>query len=381
MSTEIIGHSDSILPEILLMLPTKSFIRFKLISKQWLSLISDNHFLSRYIRLHSPSLSGLFLVPQHQNENDENPIEYISLQKCRSKAPVIPFFNFRNIKMLQSCNGLLLTCHGKKHYVFNPTTEKSEFIPTCPNQFMNDQGPEIVFSPTVSTYYSLAFDPKKSPYYKIICLKKSGNTCIIVVYSSDSKLWILSTTPEFPAPRDIDFSKAVYCNGAVHWTKRTSRGLYFDTQTELVNQMPELPRKEQYSCEYFGHSGGRLYCVFTMEGLHYYELFEMKKDYSTWVLKNRIELDVLAFKFPKMAREINYQNPHFKYQCQVLSVFHSRNGKVLKIIMSIPDEIIVHNCKKKTSWKIYNSRLSTKDRRLWYNVYCVYEYFESLYPL
>ncbi|KAK9668016.1 hypothetical protein RND81_13G029100 [Saponaria officinalis] len=364
-SPEIIGHNDYMLPEILLKLPLQSLISFKLVSKQWLSLISDNHFLLRYTNLHPPSLSGLFLVPQQRNKDNRNQIEYIPFNESRSEAA--------------PCNGLLLTCHGRKHYVFNPTTEKSKLVPTCPDQFVNKHGVEVVFPRTVASYYSLAFDPELSPHYKIICIKKSGNTFNIAIYSSDTAIWRLTKSPEFPAPQDIDFSKAIYCNGAVHWTKRTPRGLYIDIDNELVNYMPELPRKEQYSCEYFGHSRGRLCCVFTMEGLHYYEIFEMETDYSTWVLKGRVELDALAFKFPKM--EINYWNAHFKYQCHVLSVVHSNNGKVPKVILSIPDEIIAHNCKKKTTSKIHDSRLSTQDRRLWYNVYCVHDYFESLYPL
>jgi len=173
----------------------------------------------------------------------------------------------------------------------------------------------------------------------------------------------------------------VYCNSAVLWTKRTKRGLYFDVEKEEINHMPKLPRKEHYSCEYFGESKGYIHCVFTMEGLHYYELFEMEKDYSSWFLKSKIELDALAFNFPKMTKEINYQNPRFRYQCHVLSVLRGRNGKVVKIILSIPGEVIAYNCKKKTAWKICNSKLEAKDRRLWYGVYDAYDYFETLSPV
>ncbi|XP_074303785.1 F-box protein At5g07610-like [Silene latifolia] len=341
-SGEIIGHNDGILSEILLPLTTKQLTGFKLVAKQWRSLISDHHFLSRYTLRHPPSLSGLFLVPQHQNENDENLIEYIPLQKSHSLATAIHFLNFRSIKIIQSCNGLLLTCHGQKLYVFNPTTGKSQLIPNCPNQVLN-KNLEIPFSPYSSTYYSLAFDPKKSIHYKIICIEKSEDKCRIATYSSNIKLWRLSKTREFSAPRDVDFSKAIYCNGVIHWTRRTPRGVYFEIEKELINQIPEIPRKEQYSCEYFGQSKGRLYSVFTMEGLHYYELFEMERDYSTWVFKCWIDLDELAFKFPKMGRGISYQNALFKYPCHVLSVVHSRNGKIPKVIMSIPGEIIAYN--------------------------------------
>ncbi|KAJ8436323.1 hypothetical protein Cgig2_005247 [Carnegiea gigantea] len=349
-SAETIGHNEDILTKILLHLPAKPVTNFKLVSKQWLSLISSPQFLRR------------------------------------------------NVKILQSCNGLLLfsttttqyglyrnkivSFHGQELYVLNPTTQKSKLLPRCPDQIVSEEGLELNFSATSPPCYTLAFDGTTSSHYKVICVRKTArDRHKIVVYSSESKLWRLSKALDFLAPRDIDFKGGVYCNRAVHWTKRTHRGLYFDVENEEINHMPELPRKEHYSCEYFGQSKGCLYCVFTMEGLHYYELFEMEKDYSSWFLKSKIELDALAFNFPKMTKEINYQNPRFKYQCHVLSVLRGRNGKVVKIILSIPGEIIAYNCKKKTSWKICNSRLKPKDRRLWYGVYDAYEYFETLYPV
>lgn len=356
-SAEIIGHNEHMLCTMLLHLPIKSLFRFKLVSKQWRSLLSSSHFVSRYNLLHPPLLSGLFLVPKCWNEVEHNQIEYISLGQNQSN---VPGFNFSNIKLLQSCNGLLLYSDQEgKHSVLNPITRESKLLPS---------------STTSSPYYSLVFDPTISPHYKIICVEETyHNKYKISMYLSNSNSWISisSNVPDFLAPRDIDFTSGIYCNGSIHWTKRTPRGLYFNVEKDTLSLMPECPRQEQYSCEYFGHSSGYLHCVFTMERLRYYELFEMKKDYSAWDFKCRIEINM----------EFNYQNPQFMYKCHVLSVFRGQNREVLEIIMSIPGEVIAYDCKKKTYRKMYESKLSAKDKKIWYGIYHVYECFESLYPV
>ena len=368
-SAESIGYNSYLLNLILLHLPAESLARLKFVSKLWHSEISSPHFVKRYNNVHPPSVSGLLLIPKHQNDNKNSLVEHISLGQNQS---YIHPLNFRNIKLLHSCNGLFLCFHRKDHsyYVFNLTTRQKKRIPGCPD----------VISTNLS-YYSLAFDPKISPHYRIICVAETEyyNRYKIYVYSSESGHWTPSKETAFPAPADIDFSSAIYCNGSVHWAKRVKRGLYYNIMKDTLHHMPESPREEQYSCEYIGHSGGRLHSVFTMEGLHYYEVFEMEKDYSTWNLTCRVNLNVLAVEFPKMMMDIRFDDPRFMYQCQVLSILKDQDGDIERIIMSIPGEVIVYDFKKKSSWKI--CKTSEKDKVLWYGIYHVFEYFESISPV
>uniref|UniRef100_A0A7C9CU39 F-box domain-containing protein n=1 Tax=Opuntia streptacantha TaxID=393608 RepID=A0A7C9CU39_OPUST len=102
-AAETIGHSIDILTQILLPLPAKPLTNFKLVSKQWLSMISRPHFLSRYTVLHPPLLSGLFLVPKDRNKFNEDQIQHICLNQNRSNyAPVCPPFK------LQECQGFTI---------------------------------------------------------------------------------------------------------------------------------------------------------------------------------------------------------------------------------------------------------------------------------
>ncbi|XP_021768512.1 F-box protein At5g07610-like [Chenopodium quinoa] len=373
-SAETIANHEYLVGEFSLHLNVKPLISFRKVSSLWRLLFSSKCFVSRYNRLHPPSLSGLLLVPKYRTKKENDQIEYICLgDQNESVTPVFPFKDMTNVTLLQSSNGLLLYCKGEKYYVFNPSIQEKILLPSC----LGD------FSPTSPLYCSLAFDPLISQHYKIIGLTKTRNNSMykIFIYSSESNLWTPSKAPEFSAPRDIDFTSGIYCNGSVHWTKRTKRGLYFDIEKETINDMPENPRQEQYSCEYFGHSKGYLCCLFTMESLPYYELFEMKKDYSAWDFKCKIELDVLASQFPKMSMKTNSRNPHFLYQCHVLSVFRGHNGEFEEIIMSIPGEVIAYNCKEKTSRQIYKSRKSEKEKKIWYGIYQVYDFVESISPV
>ncbi|XP_021757497.1 F-box protein At5g07610-like [Chenopodium quinoa] len=371
-SAETIAHDQDLLGEVSVRSSVKLLISFRKASTLWRLWFSSLYFVSRYNHLHPPSLSGLLLVPKYRTKKDDQ-IEYICLgDQNESITPVFPFEDMTNVTLLQSCNGLLLCCKGEKYYVFNPSIKEKKLLP-------------IDFSPVSPVYYSLVFEPSISPHYKIIGLtktrKNSNSMYKIFIYSSESNLWSPSKAPEFSAPGDIDFTSGIYCNGSVHWTKRVKRGLYFDIEKETINDMPENPRQEQCSCEYFGHSKGYLYCLFTMEGLHHYELFEMKKDYSAWDFKCKIELNELALHFPKMSMKTYPRDPHFMYQCHVLSVFRGHNGEFEEIIMSIPGEVIAYNCKEKTSRKIYKSRKSEKEKKVWYGIYQVYDFVESISPV
>lgn len=54
-------------------------------------------------------------------------------------------------------------------------------------------------------------------------------------------------------------------------------------------------------CKHFGKSQGCLHYVVGYEGPHYYEVFKMKRDYSGWILKFKINLQVVASDFPIVA--------------------------------------------------------------------------------
>ncbi|GJU36975.1 protein N-terminal asparagine amidohydrolase [Tanacetum coccineum] len=102
------------------------------------------------------------------------------------------------VKILQSCNGLLLCTGSWRHafdYVYNPSTNLFKILPEP--DYANDD----------SNFYGcaglrLAFDPTKSPYYKVV---RAGRTCsdiFIQIYCSEKGNWSLYhvDTDDFMTP-------------------------------------------------------------------------------------------------------------------------------------------------------------------------------------
>ncbi|PIN11485.1 hypothetical protein CDL12_15907 [Handroanthus impetiginosus] len=133
-------------------------IKLQLISKHWRSLIL------------SPQFSHLHTLHH------------------RSSKPQSSFLlRFRCRKILQSCNGLLLVeCTNsryadKNYYVCNPTTGKYRKLSLSEEQREGVSGVRI------------AFDPSKSPYYKVLCFRSNkgsdNGSDNVEVYDSEIHTW------------------------------------------------------------------------------------------------------------------------------------------------------------------------------------------------
>nr|GEX46801.1 hypothetical protein [Tanacetum cinerariifolium] len=83
---------------------------------------------------------------------------------------VVRAFDSNKVTILQSCNGLLLYIGSQRHasdYVHNPSTNLFKILlePDYANVDSNVYG---------CVGLRLAFDPKKSPYYKVV---RDARTC------------------------------------------------------------------------------------------------------------------------------------------------------------------------------------------------------------
>nr|GEU99293.1 hypothetical protein [Tanacetum cinerariifolium] len=126
----------------------------------------------------------------------------------------------KNVKILQSCNGLLL-CSGSGrlvfYYVYNPST----------NQFKRLLHPDC--SLDNSPYYRsarlrMAFDPTKSPYYKLMDARHTYCDIDIQIYSLETSSWSLSKD-HFNYFSYDHFDSVIYWNDALHWLKTENRKL------------------------------------------------------------------------------------------------------------------------------------------------------------
>ncbi|XP_071729031.1 F-box protein At5g07610-like [Rutidosis leptorrhynchoides] len=202
-SCEVIGYNEYLLTEILHRLPAVSILRFRSVSKHWYSLLSR-----LYNKLCvSPHVHGLFYgdfyVPYDVNNNNNNPNPpFLSLDFYPDP---------RGIKIVQSCNGLLLCCSEQGsydtriYYVFNPTTKQFDVIPSVKE-----------ISLEVIPFMGLVVHPAdQGRYYKLVCIYQNRSRLHVQIYSSETKRWKISdeTLDDVPI-----LTCGVYRNGGMYWS-------------------------------------------------------------------------------------------------------------------------------------------------------------------
>ncbi|TKY46351.1 F-box protein [Spatholobus suberectus] len=233
-----VAQSDDLLTEILLRLPAKPLTRFKCVSKEWLALISNPHFVRRYLTSH-PFPSSLLLT---LNSTDLHvppvslPVSIIPLRTSDADVslPKLLDFGFLNVPDLvlrQSCHGLLLVegreigTQKRRRSSRSGVTKAealSSFFVCSPltKRF-------VAFRAVMVSSFFLAYDPLKSLHFKLVSVPGLNNfdyrrTLLlkkrkITIYSSEIKSWsdtgVCFTTP---SSSYMNFRQGVYCNGSIH---------------------------------------------------------------------------------------------------------------------------------------------------------------------
>ncbi|KAF7154597.1 hypothetical protein RHSIM_Rhsim01G0013400 [Rhododendron simsii] len=370
-AAELIANNVDLLTEILVRLPAKSAIRFKCVSKQWLSLVSESQFsINHSARNPRPSsTSGLYVYI-------EGTQTFVSLQGPRHNLPSISFLDGlrerSTIKVAHSCNGLLLCYinsiedgYFQQFIVCNPTTKKYTLLPK-PDGLVNGWSGCLVF------------DPSKSPrHYKVVIVGFSPGPCgpyQIDVYSSKSLCW----EKKFSTRQNL-FGHGVFWNGAIHWLTGDYFLVRFDGDGEEIIAMPN-PRSPknlfEHNIMYFGECGGgliliqyRLYCSDRLR------ILELKRDHSGWVVKCRVNLGPLIAAFPEMETRRNYYSHGFKVLCAV----KGENERGFVLLLAIPGRIVSYNLKKKT-WDVLRDLLPGASKAFCLDSYTV-PFSETLFPV
>ncbi|GJS48179.1 hypothetical protein Tco_0598300 [Tanacetum coccineum] len=124
-------------------------------------------------------------------------------------------------KILQSCSGLLLcsSSHDKLYHVYNPSIH---LFTTLPQPHIR----HLMFDTTYGGI-KLAFDPTKSPHYKVIHAGRIYGDddevhIQIQTYFSGSRDWIICGGL-YPYEDFECFDNEIYWNGAIHWLKDVNR--------------------------------------------------------------------------------------------------------------------------------------------------------------
>lgn len=388
-AAQTIASIDDLLIEILLRLPMKSLRRFKSVSKHWLSLITDPQFA--LLRNPNPNPALGILIPS--TTFYVNPqFDYIPFDVHNPTPPPFKKLKFTkdpssSIRIVQSCNGLLLCANfrvpesKRAFYVYNPTIKQLTKLPKP----RRSTGSNIVIHGV-----ALAFDPAKSPHYKVVCVRDSEiepRRYQIEIYSSNLGPWRASGGP-FMA--DVDFETApVYWNGAVHWVNRLGNMMFYVDEERLgVIPMPPIPEDSMSgrSVICFGESCDHLHLIETYGPRSQFNVYEMKRDFSEWFIKYRVDLAAVGAVFPEMA---SFTGEIDLYSFSIFSLI--RGGKEDEdededdddgfLVLQIPGKAIRYNLGRKTFEKLcdFEGADEEEEHHLRYTEYDFgYQHIESL---
>ncbi|XP_059656058.1 F-box protein At5g07610-like [Cornus florida] len=383
-AAEIIGSNDDLVVEILVLLPLKSVVRFKSVSKTWFSLISSPTFpllwQQRQRQSHDPKISGLFFTCKSRNQ-----IKYIPLKGTDDGGKNKSLARFPNmytvdITIIDSCNGFLLLClepnyFSRSYQVFNPTTKQSR---TLPWPF------SLARYPPDPLY--LAFDPSKSIHYKVVLLKRLHEVKVdflyqIHVYSSQTNAWRRPSGDHHSfSSSGVDLGNGVYCNGSIHWISfwPDKPSKYFDVDQERVFPMPSSPEMVFNGLRHFGESRGHLH----LTGRSVYgtifdiKVWEMESDYSKWSLNYQLNFNMmLNFVSQKMI---------VPRTMSVLGLIHGKDEADVFLVLFVGTNMIIsYNIKDDTFKKLHDvvHHPGSSSQELMQPESCsVHPYIETLLP-
>ncbi|KAF7152477.1 hypothetical protein RHSIM_Rhsim01G0013700 [Rhododendron simsii] len=359
-AAESIANNVDLLTEILLWLPAKSTIRFKIVSKHWLALLSDSQFARDHCSRNSrPSISGLYFYL-------ENTLSSVSLQGGHRNLPPVSLPKSK-IMVRHSCNGLLLCFIGSTHdyspqyIVCNPTTNKYTLLPKPVGLVRHLGG-------------YLAFDPSKSPHhYKVILL--GYNPCEIGIYSSRSLCW---KRVSLGIDQVYFYGHGTFWNGAIHWLTDDNVLKRFDVDAEEILVMPNPQRPKilpRHKIMYFGECGGDLILIQSRSRCPGgFRILELERDYTGWVVKCRVNLRPLISEFPEM----EWKTYDIFDGYDVLGAVKGDNEKGFALLLATHRRIISYNPKDKT-WNVLRDLMPGESKKNCLASYA-FPFMETLFP-
>ncbi|KAM7499505.1 hypothetical protein LguiA_023919 [Lonicera macranthoides] len=386
-SADIIAGNDDLLTQILLHLPITSLLRFKSVSKHCLSLVSNPAF-SLHLRNHTPP-SGLFLRRSSFLINPE--FNFVPFNTTKPPFTRLTFVQDPSgIKILQSCNGLLLCCSfhvlpiNCNYYIYNPTINHFTTLPQ-PHYLSLKINRQFTYVAAVN----LAFDPSKSPHYKAILVYTFDSLpqdhYEIQIYSSETGLW-KRAGESFRA--QVSFYLGVFWNGAINWSSRWVDSLYFNVEEEQIGTIPMPPIPEDFEerrLRYFGVSNNHLHLV-EIYGpcTTIFNVYEMERDYSGWFVKFRVDLDALMNAFPEsISRYLDPSDLHY-YKFVILGLVRGEDDEDSFIVLHVPGKAILYRFRDRIFKKLYDfppgqTGISVSDSYLEYcGWFDAFEFVESL---
>lgn len=215
---------DVVKQHVLPFLPAKSLMKFKAVSKDWDKWIASP-LLTHQQSFSCQRFSGYFYQSM-KSTWDMNPM-FLSLDHSTSGVPS-PTLEFlpEQVKLLSSCNGLLLCQGSENYYVCNPATKDWKTLP--PPQYYHGHEPAVV----------LAFEPSLrniEVYYHVICAFRMLDQPIIgfEIYSSESNSWNCSSAYCSDLENPCLVRGGLFMKGVAYYETKSNEVVAFDVKEEI----------------------------------------------------------------------------------------------------------------------------------------------------
>ncbi|KAB2007075.1 hypothetical protein ERO13_D10G001700v2 [Gossypium hirsutum] len=364
-------NNNDVMSDILLRLPLKDLVGCKCVCKWWNTLISDPIFKLNYsLRNPQYNISGFFLQKFLYLELHSKLLFFPC--EGRVDAAPKPSLSFieddKGVCIQHSCNGLLICSsfrcgeEDRKYYICKPTTKQYFPLPNLECR--------TVFG------ISIAYDPNRSPHYKIVSICDSylsKNHRQIKIYSPVTGSWKPSGKPFTVPDEDMLFNRGVFWNGSLHWIGMGNLALRFNPETELMLTMPMPPTQRKPG--YFGESGGHLLLVEAYGPLTAgFNIMEMKADYSGWFVKYHLNLDQVA----RRCQAIERAN-----RLSILHIVHNHIEDVDEsfIVIHVPGEFVSFKLRDYSFMDLQTNNHVDSGLGLWYSWEGVYPYTNTFFYL
>ncbi|KAL3649788.1 hypothetical protein CASFOL_006191 [Castilleja foliolosa] len=379
-SAQIVASIDDLLIQIIKRLPFKKLVQLKLVSKYWNSLLLDPN---RCLLRNRPVVG--FIFGCHNIGQYGTSWHTIFLDKSISKTiqnmppPTNDYSLYPDYKILHSCNGLLVLYNmslkkgNQKCYIYNPTTRKHIQLPL----------------PKAAEYHSiigmyLAFDPSKSPHYRVVCvLKIIFDLSWLEIYSPETGLW-RDGGVLFEENKYFDCTDGVYWNGAIHWVKLGTEPREFVYLNPYCDQTPKVfpspplrdgsyYKRNDYS---FGESCDHLHFVDAYRTLDKFIVYEMKRDYSEWFVRYNVDLPEMKMDY---SGDSQWMYEHLcRYSDRRYIVVRGKNDDDSFLVIANNKRIVRYNFEQKTCETLCDFDSTKRDHSLLFS--CLrhpFQYIES----
>ncbi|KAB1202210.1 hypothetical protein CJ030_MR8G001762 [Morella rubra] len=227
---------EDLIVEILLRMRVKPLVRFRCVSKRWLSLISSGHFAKSHLKLASEQTQRLLLSTDLGLRTLDIDAPFGDGDAVRELDFPFKQTGFR-VNILASCNGLVCMSvfDDKDFYIWNPLTGDHRRLP-YPG-FSTDC--ECIWS------HGFGYDSLTDDYKLLLMADRPGvpiPECL--VFSLKRNCWKRIQDPV--NPDGLDESAGILSNGALHWSveylQLELKISAFDLAEEKFHEMPK-PRK------------------------------------------------------------------------------------------------------------------------------------------